>query len=172
MWLVPCLNLIRMPEKVFYSIPVQMGKLVKGEQLEKCDLEQSVRQNLRLLLMTPPLRVRHDPLYQCKIHWQQFLTENGLMEEDQHMEDGFKNILEKNIKRLIEKFEPRIQLSELHVNIKYPNEPVSAQKILYLRRQDVDRKIIQVVVSLKAVIKPEYVLGGEILTLKDIIPLI
>ena len=111
-----------MSERRFLSIPLDTDKITRGERLERCDLETSIRQNLRLLLTTPPLRVRHDPVYQCKIHWNQFLAENGIMEEDKRKEDDLKMLLENNIKQLIERFEPRIRLNELTVSVLYPND--------------------------------------------------
>lgn len=160
-----------MEEKIFYSIPFLAERIIKGQRLERCDLETSVRQNLRLLLMTPPMRVRHDPAYQCKIHWLQFLAENGAMEEDKRMEDNLKMLLEKNVKQLIEKFEPRVIIRELAVSVKYPNEQFDNRSATQLRLKRRKENNIQIVVNIKALIRPEYLESGEDIPLTEQIPL-
>ena len=72
-----------MGEKVFYKMPFNVHALVNGNgRLEKTGLVDSIRQNLRLLLATPPMRVEFAPIYGCKIHWSQFLTSNRIMDEE------------------------------------------------------------------------------------------
>lgn len=159
-----------MPEKIFYRIPFRAEKLTQKGRLEKCDLATSVRQNLRLLLMTPPMRVRQDAKYGCKIHWRQFLADNWVMEEEKRMEDNFKIALEKNIKELIEKFEPRIQLNELMVGIRYTEETHRPWKISIKQRRK--NNIIQIIVNIKGKVKAEYVFDGQSLDLEDTIPLL
>ena len=87
-------------------MPFRAEKLIHKGTLDKCDLATSVRQNLRLLLITPPVRVKFDPFYGCKIHWFQFLASNRAMERRKE-EDDFKYKIEQNITALIERFEPR-----------------------------------------------------------------
>jgi len=159
-----------MSDKVFYTIPFRAKKLVKKGKLEKCDLAASVRQNLRLLLMTPPVRVRHDSHYGCKIHWQQFLAENRAMEEDKRREDNFKVMLEKNIKQLIEKFERRVLLKEVTVDIRYVNEEHTKWRLSAIQRTK--HNVIQIIVNIKGKVKAEYVFDGQSLDLEDTIPLL
>ena len=159
-----------MPDKIFYSIPFRAEKLTQKGRLEKCDLAASVRQNLRLLLMTPPMQVRHDSAYGCIIHWRQFLADNWAMEEEKRMEDNFKIALEKNIKQLLEKFEPRIHLQELLVDVKYSEE--THTRWLLLRRQRKQNNTIQIIVNIKGKVKEEYIFDGQSLDLEDTIPLL
>jgi len=158
-----------MAEKIFYSIPFRAERLIQKGQLEKCDLAVSVRQNLRLLLMSSPMRVRHHALYGCKIHWQQFVAENRLMEEDKRKEDDFKVTLEKNIKQLIEQFEPRVQLEEVTVDIKYVNEVRPKRQLIKIHQKD---NVIQIIVNIKGKVKSEYMYDGQSLVLEDTIPLL
>lgn len=159
-----------MPEKIFYTIPFRAENLVQKGKLEKCDLAVSVRQNLRLLLMTPPMRVRHDLFYGCKIHWQQFLAENGAMEEDKYLEDNFKIVLEKNIKQLVQKFEPRIHLDELTVDLRYSEDTHTRWQLLKTQRRQNNN--IQIIVNIKGKVKDEYIFDGQSLDLEDTIPLL
>ena len=151
-------------------MPFRAERLLQKGQLEKCDLAESVRQNLRLLLMSPPMRVRQSALYGCKIHWQQFVAENRTMEEDKRREDHFKITLEKNIKQLVEHFEPRIQLDEVTVDIKYVNEEYPKQQLTKVRQKN--ENVIQIIVNIKGKVKSEYVYDGQSLVLEDTIPLL
>ena len=159
-----------MPEKIFYSMPFRAENLTKKDKLERCDLAVSVRQNLRLLLMTPPARVRNSPLYGCIIHWQQFVASNRLMEEDKRQEDIFKVSIERNIKDLIERFEPRILLSEVEVDIRYTVEEQTTWRLV--KTQIRENNVIQIIVNIKGKVKPQFVFDGQSLDLEDTIPLL
>ena len=136
-----------MNDKQYYSIPFKTKNLIQKGRLEKCDIQDSIRQNLRLLLITPPLRVRQSAYYGCKIHLQQFLAENRIMEEDRRLEDNFKVTLESNIKQLIDKFETRVHLEELTVDIRYANDEYTQWKFSEGRLPT--NNVIQVIVNIK-----------------------
>jgi phage baseplate assembly protein W len=157
-----------MAEKIFYSMPFKSENLIKKGQLEKCDLATSVRQNLRLLLVTPTMRVRFDPFYGCKVHWFQFLASNRAMEQRKE-EDDFKYRMEQNITALIEKFEPRVLLKEVNIKIQYGVE----ENTQWLRPdlQKTKKSAIQMIVTVRGSIKPEFAFGQE-LDLEDSIPLL
>jgi phage baseplate assembly protein W len=157
-----------MSEKIFYSMPFRAERLVKKGELEKCDLAASVRQNLRLLLITPPVRVKFDPYYGCKVHWFQFLATNRAMERKKE-EDDFKYKMEQNITTLIERFEPRVQLKEVNVSIRYAIEDQTKWHLSDAQRTK--STVIQILVGVKGTIKPEYAFG-QTLDLEDTIPLL
>jgi len=160
-----------MSNKVFYSLPFRVEKLVTNKgTLDKCDLESSIRQNLRLLLMTRPMRIHFAPSYGCKIHWHQFMVSNRLMEEDKYLEDNFKVKIEKNIKQIIGKHEKRLQVTEVIVDIRYVLE--DHIKWRFSRKKRINNSIIQIIVNIKGKIQPKYALSGQSLLLKDTIPLL
>ena len=159
-----------MPEKIFYTIPFHADRLTQKGRLDKSDLATSVRQNLRLLLMTPPMRVRFDPFYGCKVHWQQFLATNRALEDDKRNEDNFKTKIEENITKLIEKFEPRVQIKEVNVNIRYRQTEHTQWRLLESQRTQ--NTVIQLIVKIKGSVKPEYTYDGQTLDLEDTIPLL
>ena len=158
-----------MSKEFFYHIPLSAEKVIRGERLQKTGALDSIRQNIRLLLSTPSMRVRHAPSYQCQIQARQFLLENRVMEDDKKKEEGFKVQLEKNILQLIEDFEVRIHVEELNLEIEYSQES-NTQLGLMNRRKNLDN-CIQVIVKLKAKIKEEYDFQGEVTDLEDTIPL-
>jgi phage baseplate assembly protein W len=157
-----------MSEKIFYSMPFRAEKLIRKGTLEKCDLATSIRQNLRLLLITPPIRVKFDPFYGCKVHWFQFLATNRAMERKKE-EDDFKYKMEQNITTLIERFETRILLKEVNISIRYAIEDQTKWHLSEAQR--VRNTVIQIVVGIKGSIKPEYAFG-QTLDLEDTIALL
>lgn len=156
-----------MAEKIFYTLPFVTEQLGRKTGFTRCDLATSVRQNLRLLLVTPPGRFRFDPYYGCRIHLSQFLVDNRAM-EDKKIEDRFKEKLEDNITELIRRFEPRLDLREVSVDIKQKPEE---QKPWKRGAAPVLRNVIQVLVVVKGSIKPAFA-QGQSLEIEDMIPLL
>ncbi|MFN0037577.1 MAG: GPW/gp25 family protein [Saprospiraceae bacterium] len=157
-----------MAEKIFYSMPFVTEHLGRKTGFQRCDLTTSVRQNIRLLLITPPGRVRFDPYYGCRIHWSQFLADSRAM-EGKKVEDKFKQTMEENIEELIRRFEPRLDLKEVLVDIRQSPEDQKPWKIREFAR--VKRNVIQVIVGVRGMIKPEFASDGQSLELEDTIPL-
>ena len=152
----------------FYSIPFQTEQLGKKGSLQKCELADSIRQNIRMLLLTPPGRYRFDPFLGCKIHWFQFMANNRMM-EGRKEEDQFRMDLQENIKQLIQRYEPRVQLSDVEVDLR--QDPAEHIPWKTKRANWNGNPVIQVIVSIKGRIKPEYALDQP-LELEDTISLI
>lgn len=159
-----------MGEKVFYKMPFNVHALVGGQgRLEKTNLVDSIRQNLRLLLATPPMRVEFAPNYGCKIHWSQFLTSNRMMDEEIRLEDSFKIKIEQNIKDLIQRYEQRIELKEVTIDLRYAIG--DHQAWLPPKRQKIKGNVIQIIVKIKAKVKDTYAFEIDSLDLEDTISL-
>lgn len=166
-----------MAEKIFYQIPFRASKLVRKQEggasprltkADKCDLADSIRQNLRLLLMTPPNRVAGNLDYGCKIHWAHFGLNTRLMTEKNRNGDIFKMNIEQNIRNLIQEFEPRIEVKEIVVSINH----AQAKKQQSFKQSELQNNILQVTVNVNAKIKEEYTFDGQDLFLEDVIPLL
>ncbi len=159
-----------MAEKIFYKMPFNVGAIITGQgRLEKNNLADSVRQNLRLLLTTPPMRVEFAPIYGCKLHWSQFLTNNRMMDEEVRLEDSFKVKIEQNVKALIQRYEQRIDLKEVIVDLRYAI--TDHQEWLPPARQKTKGNVIQLIVKIKARIKDTYAFDTDTLELEDTISL-
>ena len=156
-----------MPDKIFYTIPFRTERLVKKGELDRSDLLTSVKQNLRLLLMTPPLRLRYDPFFGCRIHWSQFLLTNRIMEGKKE-EDTFKQKIEQNIEKLVKKFEPRVKLREVQVSIRFA---VTDHTKWQLSEAERTQNVIQMLVTLRGDVNPDLAYG-QTLQLEDTIPLL
>lgn len=152
----------------FYSMPFRTESLGKKGSLQKCDLMESIRQNIRLLLLTPPGRYRHDPFYGCKIHWFQFMANNRAM-EGRKEEDQLKLDIRENIRKLILRYEPRIDLSDLEVELR--QDPAEQIPWKSKRAAWPGKPVIQVVVNIKGKVKEAYALDQQ-LELEDTISLI
>lgn len=152
----------------FYSMPFRTESLGKKGSLQKCDLMESIRQNIRLLLLTPPGRYRFDPFYGCKIHWFQFMANNRAM-EGRKEEDLFKLDIQENIRQLILRYEPRIVISDIEVELR--QDPAAQIPWKSQRAAWPGKPVIQVIVSIKGRVKAEYALDQQ-LDLEDTISLI
>lgn len=157
-----------MAEKIFYSIPIFTEHLGRKESFQHCDLATSIRRNIRLLLVTPPGRVRFDPYYGCRIHWHQFLADNRAM-EGKKVEDRFKQTIEENIEQLILRFEPRLELKEVTLDIRASPENQKPWTSREFARNK--RNVIQVIVMVRGIVKPAFAYG-QTLELEDTIPLL
>ena len=92
------------------------------------------------------------------------------MEEDKRLEDNFKVSLERNIIALIERFEPRILISQVEIDIRYSAEEHTTWRLLKTQRRA--HNIIQIVVNIKGKVKPQFLFDGQSLDLEDTIPLL
>lgn len=52
---------------IYYKIPLQLDALMKGKALAPCDLEQSITNNLELIILTRFGEHRSDPSFGCEI---------------------------------------------------------------------------------------------------------
>ena len=157
-----------MSEKIFYGMPFRAENLIRKGRLEKCDLAESVRENLRLLLITPTLRVRFDPFYGCRVHWQQYLSSMRAMERKKEEED-FKYMVEQNVTALIKRFEPRVLLKEVNISVRYAAEEHTRWRMSEAQRPK--GSVLQLIVTVRGSIKEEYAYG-QTLDLEDTIPLL
>jgi phage baseplate assembly protein W len=163
-----------MSEKIFYSIPFRAEKLIRqkvGEpagRLEKCDAETSIQQNLRLLLLTAPMRVRFAPIYGCKVHWLQFMASNRAMQPRSKLENHFKMQIEENVKLLVGRFEPRLHFQEAQVRLEESTNQTD-WKLTAARRTQLS--VIKLTVTVKGEIHENFSEEQKI-NLEDNIPLL
>jgi phage baseplate assembly protein W len=150
-----------MSEKIFYSIPFRAEQLVQKKldepaaRLEKCDVKKSIDQNVRLLLMTPPQRVRGAFQYGCKVHWLQHAASNQVMKPYSRAELDVKSRLNDNIKGLVERFEPRLEHSKTDIQVGYADKKGTWWEEKRYRNTQSD--VIQLKVTIKGTISNQFV---------------
>ena len=157
-----------MNRQKYYSIPFRADRITNAQTLETVDLETSIRQNLRLLLLSPPMKVQQHPDYGCLVHWHQFLSVSRNLKEEK-MEDGFKMKLEDNIKQLIQLFEPRIRVEEVSLKIEYKTEH-HQWKLKHVHATK--NSVIQISVEITAQINEAFLMHAQSIKLEDTIPLL
>jgi predicted component of type VI protein secretion system len=102
----------------FYSIPFVASDVVAG-RFSQTGLNESVRQHIRLLLTSIPTSYRFAPIYGSWLNKHHFKLPDK-RRGDKKMENEMKENLQTNVRLLIEKFEPRLQLSEVEVTVILP----------------------------------------------------
>jgi phage baseplate assembly protein W len=103
----------------FYSMPF-LAELATKSPYRKIGAEESVRENLRLILMSLPGQFRYDPTFGSTLNIQHFRLPDG-KKGGKKFEDGLKDMVKKNLTLLIERHEPRLILEEVIVNVQTPN---------------------------------------------------
>lgn len=108
-----------MEKKIFYSLPFLPGKEAKDINYKKDNVENSIRQHIRLILMTLPNQLRFEPKYGCELNAYHFkLPEKS--KGDKKLEEEIKDKVQKNLKFLLARYEPRLKLSRAIVNVNVP----------------------------------------------------
>jgi phage baseplate assembly protein W len=111
----------------FYSMPF-LTEYVTKTPYKKISVEESVRQHLRLILISLPGQFRYDPTFGSTLNIQHFKLPDG-KRGGKKMEDELKDLVKKNLKLLIERHEPRLILEDVIVNVQTPN-PTKDNKLL------------------------------------------
>lgn len=134
-------------EYLFYKIPIITSDFGRKNSLKKSSISDSVKQNIKLLLNTLPLRNRFDPNYGCNIQKAQFLA-SKMSWEGTSDEDLFKKKARENISELLKKYEKRIAVQDIEVNIQYRDKTI--------KQKNTDKYLIKVDVYIKYKIKSIY----------------
>ena len=83
-----------------YALPISFGKLMRKEIAATCDLLESVRQHVFLILVTRFGENSYDPQYGCEL-WEYDFEHPAVL-------DGRKNLFIQSIKSVLEQQEPRL----------------------------------------------------------------
>jgi len=130
-----------------YTMPIQFGDLMKRDfEHNKCDLNESVRRHIYLILMTRYGEHRFDYEYGCELWKFDFDSPNTI--------DRNRPVLEKSLKDTLTQMEPR--LNNLKVSITISQEDFTAgtfKKIPKIKRK-IDIKISGKLVETNADFSP------------------
>ncbi len=108
-----------MSEKIYYTLPFRFESFDKKTPLEKVGLKVSIQQNLRFLLGSALGKCRAEPSMGSKIQGHQFSLSNKTMIGKKDEAD-FMVKLEENITTIIRRYEPRLSLKNVSVQLKTP----------------------------------------------------
>jgi predicted component of type VI protein secretion system len=104
--------------QMFYSMPFR-ALLATKSTYEKVDVETSVRQHIKMMLLTMPNQVRFDPAFGGALNKHHFRLPDKRKGEKK-LEDELKDRVKKNLEMVVRKFEPRLQLKEVIVVVHIP----------------------------------------------------
>jgi phage baseplate assembly protein W len=94
--------------KKYYTLPLRFDKIISKEQHNNCSLEESIAQNLHLLVSTYHGESAFAEDYGCSIWDEEFRT---------HLDIKWKEEVRKSVMNAIQKFEPRLLLSDVKVEL-------------------------------------------------------
>lgn len=104
----------------FYSIPFLVGEMSKKEY-NTVQVEESIRQNIKLMVTTMPSQYRYDANYGSVLNINHFRLPKAQKKGEKKLEEEIREKLKKNLLSLIEKNEPRLILSDLNVIVHVPD---------------------------------------------------
>jgi len=93
----------------YYKIPLRLAEVIKGNELPVCDLEQSISNNLGLILVTHFGEHRSDPRFGCEI-WEldfEVIVTASIWEEK----------LRQSLLKSIAAYEPRLSDVQISLSI-------------------------------------------------------
>lgn len=110
--------------KKYYTLPLRFDEIIDKKQHNNCSLEESIAQNLHLLVSTYRGESAFAEDYGCSIWDEEFKTQLDIKWKDE---------VRRSIMNAIEKFEPRLALSDVKIEL---SDHESRQKTgLRLRRK-------------------------------------
>lgn len=102
----------------YYAIPF-LAEQPGGRKFPRVDEEESVRQHIQLLLATMPGSFRFSPLYGSWLNKHHYRLPDKRRGE-RRLEEELKDRLQRNLRLLLPKYEPRFALHDMEVTVKLP----------------------------------------------------
>lgn len=121
--------------KKYYTLPFRADKIVKKEQHDSCELNDSIAQNLHLIISTYRGESAFAEDYGCSIWDEEFRTQLSIR---------WREDVKQSVLTAVEKFEPRLHLSDIKVDL-VEHESRPDKKTLRVRRR--------VVLSITGIVK-------------------
>ncbi len=100
----------------YYSLPFSPD-LAGGKTFRKTNAEESVRQHIRLILASMPGSFRFSPLFGSWLNKHHYRLPDKRKGEKK-LESELKDNLQGNLRLLLDRFEPRLQLHDIEVTVK------------------------------------------------------
>ncbi len=102
----------------YYSIPLRLDKLMRGEQLhDEIELRKSIHQNIEFILRAFTLSYRYDPAFGSVMNKYQATTPPQ-NKSDRAWRESIRQEIQKNLKDLFSRYETRIKIRDVIVDFK------------------------------------------------------
>jgi phage baseplate assembly protein W len=111
--------------KKYYTLPLRFDEIIHKKQHNNCSLEESIAQNLHLLVSTYRGESAYAEDYGCSIWDEEFKTQLDIRWKDE---------VRRSVMNAIEKYEPRLSLSDVRVELS-EHESRSQNTGLHIRRK-------------------------------------
>src|SRR5438128_12177347 len=110
-----------------YKLPLQLSKVIEGQELPTCNLNYSIIKNLELIVVTQFGEHRYDATFGCEI-WDldfELIVSKSLWEEK----------LRKSLQASIMKHEPRLSQIEISIAISDIEKPNFLKRYTEIKRR-------------------------------------
>jgi predicted component of type VI protein secretion system len=99
-------------EEIYYALPVR--QVESGKLFQRVTMQDSVKQNIKLLLSTFPSQVPYAPLFGSVLNLYHHELPNELSKKGK-LEEEIKDKVEKHLKKMMSLYEPRFTMTNLEV---------------------------------------------------------
>lgn len=104
----------------YYTIPLQVNKIMKGKRVyNDIELRHSIHQNISMILKGFSLSYRFDPTYGCIMNKYHAFTPPQHISE-RIWRESLRELIQKNLKDLFQRYETRVKISNLTVEMEQP----------------------------------------------------
>jgi phage baseplate assembly protein W len=110
--------------EMFYSIPIRADQLIEGKKLDMVDLRRSIHQNIHLIVKTLNLSYSFDPSFGSLLNRYHARTPPQKKSESRWREN-IREELQKNLRDVFQKYETRIVVENVTVDLIDPPEKQS-----------------------------------------------
>lgn len=101
-----------------YTIPIALGEVTRGRVLkQEADLKKSIHQNINLILRSLNLSYSYDPSFGSLMNKFQAATPPQRLPE-RLWRDEMRDAIQKNLKLMLSKYETRIDVKDVYVDLK------------------------------------------------------
>jgi len=117
----------------YYHIPLKVDRILKGKQIDnEVDIREAIHQNIRLIIKTLFLEYRFDPTFGSLINKKQG-SSAPQQKSTKKWKDKIREDVQKNLKDMLQRYEQRIKVNDVMVNInlggKYVSDPIARVEV-------------------------------------------
>jgi len=117
----------------YYNIPLKVDKILKGKNIDnEVDIREAIHQNIRLIIKSLFLEYRFDPTFGSLINKKQGVSAPQ-KESTRKWKDKIREDVQKNLKDMLQRYEQRIKVNDVMVNInlggKYVSDPIARVEV-------------------------------------------
>ncbi len=105
---------------LYYSLPLKLDGVMRGEKLDDIDTRKAIHQNIRLILKSFMLCYRFDPMFGSilnKYHATTPPQKKGM----KAWREEIREATQANLKDMLQRYETRVNITDVMVDLQEPN---------------------------------------------------